>query len=92
MSDELADPGGYLEHDAVIAAEKRGQQAILREIAKLPSPIECDSHIGTKWTPYWYCRWCDVEWDASVDMDAKMEPHPESDCLWSRALRAARQE
>lgn len=79
-------------------AEQRGRDAILREIAELPSPwpnediiaYDPDGQVETSV----HCRWCRYHQIVSVAADvweANKPPtytHPDNGCLWPRALKA----
>ena len=74
-----------LQHQAIAAAEARGRDAVLREVAKLPSPIVHDY-------PDWNrCEWCGVQILKTQSNTKKGTGHPDTDCLWPRALAAAAQ-
>lgn len=67
-----------LQDDAIAAAERRGEQRILREVAKLPSPV---SMLVFKGYDRWHCAWCGKQWGFN-------ETHPDNGCLWPRAQAA----
>lgn len=78
------------------AAERRGEQRILREVAKLPNPwTTALVRIGrkrygpdvTEWKGF--CEWCRVvSWSEREMIPA----HPDNGCLWPRAQQAAQEQ
>lgn len=66
------------------AAYERGQRAVLAEVAKLPSPVYlegCEGYTaGSTLVTGQCCKWCGLSFDPYA------ENHPDTDCLWPRAL------
>jgi hypothetical protein len=80
--------GVFLELLGYGAAEKCGEQRILREVAKLPSPIaRTPKLIGGEWEHVRLCRWCHA-----VMADPAADWHPDNGCLWPRAQAAAKED
>ena len=65
-----------------------GQQAVLLEVAMLPSPWRDYARPEEPWA-VWRCEWCHTARTQLRSRDA--EPaHPENGCLWPRAQHVLR--
>lgn len=85
--------------EALIAAEQRGRDEILREVAKVVHPSEVYGIHGFRvegsadvlWEEDIYsCRWC--RWSTTVKRGSVEPPHPDNGCLWPRAQAAAKED
>lgn len=69
---------------AALAQAREQRDAVLRDVAKLPSPVEFGYRFSQQGTRH-NCHWCKAEWHGVVSVT----PHPDNGCLWALATLAA---
>ncbi len=76
--------------EAIAAAREAGRREVLREIARLPEPIQRNvppAEFKTDWVPVDVCQWCHMNDDDSA---TGYIPHKPT-CLWLRAQEATKE-
>ena len=67
----------------IAAAEQRGREEVLREVARHPSPV-----VVLLSQRIVYCNWCSWTEDCHAREPHSVPKHPDNGCLWPRAVAA----